>query len=160
MADGIDYSITGVDGLLAKLASISNDVKYKGGRAALRKAGNIIVAKAKANAQRIDDPTTGRQIADNIAIRWNNRLFKRTGNLAFRIGVLHGAKLKKHPDKARNAPTPHWRLLEFGTEKMRATPIMRPALEENIPEVINTFAVEYEKAVDRAIARAGNQGAT
>lgn len=158
--DGVEYSITGIDALMAKLATVSNDVKRKGGRAALRKAGNVIVAKAKANAQRVDDPITGRRIADNIAMRWNNRVFKRTGNLAFRIGVLHGAVIKNHPDKARNAPTPHWRLLEFGTEKMRAQPIMRPAAEDNVPEVINTFAIEYEKALDRAIARAGNQGGT
>lgn len=159
MADGVEYTLTGVDELMGKLESISDDMKRKGGRAALRKAANVIANRAKANAQRLDDPETGRSIADNIAVRWNGREFKRNGNLAFRIGVLHGAVLKNHPDKAKNAPTPHWRLLEFGTEKMRAQPIMRPAADSGAYEASNTFVVEYGKAIDRAIARAAKKGA-
>ncbi|HGM7113307.1 TPA: HK97-gp10 family putative phage morphogenesis protein [Serratia marcescens] len=158
MADGVEYTLTGVDELMGKLESISDDMKRKGGRAALRKAANVIANRAKANAQRLDDPETGRNIADNIAVRWNGREFKRNGNLAFRIGVLHGAVLRKHPDKAKNAPTPHWRLLEFGTENMRAQPFMRPAAENSAAEASNTLVTEYGKAIDRAIARAAKKG--
>lgn len=158
MADGVEYKLTGVDELLGKLDSITDDMKRKGGRAALRKAANVIANRAKANARRLDDPETGRSIADNIAVRWNGREFKRNGNLGFRIGVLHGAVLKRHPDKAKNAPTPHWRLLEFGTENMRAQPIMRPAAENGAEEAMNTFVVEYGKSIDRAIARSAKKG--
>ncbi len=158
MADGVDFSIVGVDSLLSKLESISDDLRRRGGRAALRRAGNVIVDKARANASRIDDPHTGRSIAMNIAQRWNGRVFKTTGDLGFRIGVLHGAVLKKHPDLSENAPTPHWRLIEFGTENMRAQPFMRPAAESSVSEVINVFASEYEKSIDRAIKRAQKKG--
>lgn len=158
MADGVEYKLTGVDELLGKLESITDDMKRKGGRAALRKAANVIANRAKANARRLDDPETGRSIADNIAVRWNGREFKRNGNLGFRIGVLHGAVLKRHPDKAKNAPTPHWRLLEFGTENMRAQPIMRPAAENGAEEAMNTFVEEYGKSIDRATARAAKKG--
>ncbi|MDR9880452.1 HK97-gp10 family putative phage morphogenesis protein [Enterobacter hormaechei] len=158
MADGIDISITGVESLLGKLSSISDDLRRRGGRAALRRAGNVIVEKAKANAARIDDPLTGRSIAANVAMRWNNHTFKTTGNLGFRIGVLHGAVLKKHPDLGENAPTPHWRLIEFGTENVRAQPFMRPAVESSVSEVVNVFATEYEKSIDRAIKRAAKKG--
>ena len=85
MADGVEYTLTGVDELMGKLESISDDMKRKGGRAALRKAANVIANRAKANAQRLDDPETGRSIADNIAVRWNGREFKRNGNLAFAL---------------------------------------------------------------------------
>lgn len=158
MADGVDFSITGLESLLGKLDAISDDLRRKGGRTALRRAGNVIVEKAKENASRIDDPVTGRSIAANVTQRWNGRLFRRTGDLGFRIGVQHGAVLKNHPDLSENAPTPHWRLIEFGTEKMRAQPFMRPAAESNVNEVINTFATEYEKALDRAIKRAQKKG--
>ena len=145
MADGVEYTLTGVDELMGKLESISDDMKRKGGRAALRKAANVIANRAKANAQRLDDPETGRSIADNIAVRWNGREFKRNGNLAFRIGVLHGAVLRKHPDKAGNAPTPHWRLLEFGTENMRAQPFIRPAAENSAAEASIRSLLNMEK---------------
>lgn len=158
MADGIDISITGVESLLGKLSSISDDLRRRGGRAALRKAANVIVDRAKTNASRIDDPLTGRSITANVAMRWNGRLFKKTGNLGFRIGVLHGAVLKKHPDLGENAPTPHWRLIEFGTENVRAQPFMRPAAESSVSEVINVFASEYENSIDRAIRRAAKKG--
>lgn len=163
MADTVEFKIEGLDSLLGKLDEISYDVKRKGGRSSLRKAASIIVAKAKEGAAKIDDPGTGRSIVDNIALRWNGRLFKRTGDLGFRVGVLHGAVLPKkgeHAETTKNAPTPHWRLLEFGTEKMRAQPFMRSALADHISEVTNTFVSEYEKAIDRAIKRAKKKKVT
>uniref|UniRef100_UPI000AF70ACC HK97-gp10 family putative phage morphogenesis protein n=1 Tax=Pseudomonas sp. NBRC 111142 TaxID=1661057 RepID=UPI000AF70ACC len=81
MADGVEFSITGLESLLGKLDSVSYDVRRKGGRAALRKAAQVVMQNAKERAERIDDKATGRSIADNIALRWNGRLFKQTGDL-------------------------------------------------------------------------------
>lgn len=162
MAETVEFTITGLDSLLGKLEAVSYDVKRKGGRSALRKAAMVMVNHAKEGARRLDDAETGRSIADNVGLRWNGRLFKRTGNLGFRIGVLKGAVLPKKgetADTTQNAPTPHWRLLEFGTEKMRAQPFMRSALADHIGEVTNTFVTEYEKAIDRAIKRAQKKAA-
>ncbi|MCY1280844.1 phage protein, HK97 gp10 family [compost metagenome] len=161
MAD-VEFSITGLDSLLGKLEAVSYDVRRKGGRSSLRKAAMIVVNAAKEGARNVDDAETGRSIADNIALRWNGRLFKRTGDLGFRIGVLHGAVLPKKGETAdisTNAPTPHWRLLEFGTETMPAQPFMRSALADRINEVTNTFVSEYEKAIGRAIKRAQKKAA-
>ncbi|BBT41407.1 HK97-gp10 family putative phage morphogenesis protein [Pseudomonas putida] len=163
MADGVEFSIAGLDSLLGKLDAVSYDVRRRGGRAALRKAAQVVVQKAKEGAERIDDKETGRSISDNIALRWNGRLFKQTGDLGFRIGVLHGAVLARKGeavDLSSNAPTPHWRLVEFGTEKMAAAPFMRPALANSIAEVTNTFVSEYEKSIDRAIRRAAKKAAS
>lgn len=160
MVDDVQFSILGLDSLLGKFESISYDLKRKGGRSSLRKAANIVVEAAKQNAGALDDPSSGRRIADNVVIRWNGRLFKYTGDLGFRVGVLQGAKISKkgNPDDGSGGPTPHWRLLEFGTQKMRAQPFMRRALSENINKVTSTFITEYEKAIDRAIKRAAKRG--
>jgi HK97 gp10 family phage protein len=154
MAENIEFSLIGIGSLVGKLQAINYDTKRKGGRSALRRAAQLIAGKGKDGAQRLDDEETGRSIAENIAVRWNGRRFKSTGDLAFRIGVLHGAVLKDGGDKAANSPTPHWRLLEFGTEKMRAQPFMRSALADNISAATNEFLSQYEKAIDRAIRRA------
>lgn len=148
------FGLKGTEELTAKFASITKDVKYKGGRFALRKAANIVSKAAKAGADRIDDPTTGRSISGNIAVRFSTRTFKRTGDLVFRVGVKHGSLLRDSGSKSTNAPTPHWRLHEFGTEKMIATPFMRPALESNVGAAINEFITQYKKAIDRAIKKA------
>ncbi|WP_223532059.1 HK97-gp10 family putative phage morphogenesis protein [Pseudomonas sp. BF-R-30] len=154
MAETVEFSILGLDSLTAKLESVIYDMKRKGGRSALRRAAAVIAENAKARAMLLDDAETGRSIADNIVLRWNGRLFKRTGDLGFRIGVKHGAVLKDGGELSANSPTPHWRLLEFGTQYMAADPFMRPALEESISEATNVFVTEYEKTIDRAIKRA------
>lgn len=158
MADSVEFSITGVDSLIGKLESVKYETKRKGGRAALRKAAMLVVNQAKANALNIDDAETGRSIADNVSLRWNGRLFQRTGDLGFRVGVLKGAVLKDGGDLSAGAPTPHWRLLELGTERMPAQPFMRPALEQNIDAATDTFVREFEKTLDRAIKRANTGG--
>lgn len=160
MADSVSFEIDGVDALVAKLDGLNYDMRRRGGRFALRKAANLVRDKAKAGAQQLDDPETGRSIADNIAVRWSGRTFKRTGDLMFRVGVKHGSKLAPRgtqPSLATNAPTPHWRLLEFGTEKMGAQPFMRDALADNIQAATNEFVTQYDKALDRAIKRAAKQ---
>lgn len=157
MADGVEFDIKGLDSLLGKLAAVTYDLKRKGGRSALRRAAQLVADKAKEGAEKLDDSATGRSIAKNIALRWNGRLFKQTGNLGFRVGVMKGAVLAKRgerPDLSAGGPTPHWRLLEFGTEKMQASPFMRSALADNINAATETFVSEYEKAIDRALKRA------
>ena len=157
MADQIDFSLIGIDSLLAKFDAVTYDVKKKGGHSSLRKAAQLVVSKAQENAEKLDDPETGRSIADNVALRWNGKLFKRTGDLGFRVGILGGAKLSPKgvpAEVAAGSATPHWKLLEFGTENMRAQPFFRRALADNVGEVTDKFLTEYEKALDRAIKRA------
>jgi HK97 gp10 family phage protein len=153
----VKFELLGADQINAKLKAVTDDVKRKSGRAALRKAANVVLEAAKDNARGINDPETGRAIVDNIALRWNGKLFKQTGNLGFRIGVLQGAKLPpkgSDPDTGAGGPTPHWRLVEFGTVKMMAQPFMRPALSNNIGAATAVFIKEYGKGLDRAIRRA------
>ena len=90
-----ETSLIGLDELLGKLESVTSDVKLKGGRFALRKAANLIAIKAKENAKRLDDPTSSEEIAENIAVRWSGKRFKTTGDLAFRVGVMGGARQYK-----------------------------------------------------------------
>ncbi|QQE90485.1 HK97-gp10 family putative phage morphogenesis protein [Azotobacter chroococcum] len=162
MADAIEFSLTGLDELLGKLDEVSFDMKRKGGRFALRRAAQVIRDAAKQNAKRMDDPETAEDISANIAERWNGRLFKATGNLGFRVGVLGGAGGSKTSDQLSSLPgkdTRHWRYLEFGSENNRATPFMRPALEQSIGAATDTFVREYDKALDRAIKRARKKAA-
>lgn len=160
MADDIQFSLTGLDSLLGKIDSIKQETKRKTGRAALRKAANVVRDAAKANAKRINDPRSAPDIAENIAVRFSKKRFKRTGDLMFRVGVMGGAGggKKGSRDGLPGKDTRHWRFKEFGTEKMPADPFMRPALENNINLATDTFIREYEKGIDRAIKRALKKG--
>ena len=156
MADGISFKMEGVEELNAKLKGLTQDLKYKGGRFALRKAAQVLTAKAKDNAKSLDDERTAEDIARNITERWNGRLFKATGNIGFRIGVMGGAGGNLSKEKLSGLPggdTRYWRYLEFGKEKMRATPFMRPVVDTSGQDAVNTFIREYDKAASRALRR-------
>lgn len=164
MPDRIDFHITGLDQLRIKLKGLSDDLQYKGGRFALRKAANIIRDRAQQNAARLDDPATANEIAKNIVVRWSTRTFRATGDLAFRIGVLGGAKQTSQAYKdlgivaGRGKSNPggdtfYWRFLEFGTARTRAQPFMRPALRESADQVQTEFVRQYDKAIDRALRK-------
>jgi len=155
-----EFELKGFESLYAKLATLKNDAKYKGGRSSLRKAAKVVEKKAKSNAARIDDPATAANIEANITTRFGSKYARSTGNPMFRVGVLGGAGGNKKASELDGLPgkdTRAWRHAEFGTEKMSAQPFMRPALPESAGEAINTFAKSFEKTIDAAVRKA-NKG--
>ena len=160
--DRIDYTMEGLPELLGKLDSVTQDIKYKGGRFALRKAAQVIRDQAKANAAKIDDPKTAESIEKNIVERWNGRLFNRTGALGFRVGVMGGAGGNKPASAFAGLPggdtRQAFRQQEFGNANHPAQPFMRPAMDKG-QEAVNVFINEYGKAIDRAIKKAKKKAA-
>ncbi|MFQ9622177.1 MAG: HK97-gp10 family putative phage morphogenesis protein [Enterobacteriaceae bacterium] len=67
-------------------------------------------------------------------------------------------KVIKLPEiKVIGGDTWYWRFLEFGTEHAAAKPILRPAMNGVDTDVINIFALELEKAIDRAVRSAAKK---
>lgn len=168
--------LQGIDELVAKFGAINYDLKFKGGRFALRKAASIVSNAVKNGARRIDDPKTAEMIHKNVVIRFGKKRFKATGDIMFRVGILGGARLTSEAQrknkrrkggvkstleelgeisgKGKNNPggdTFYWRFVEFGTEENSAQPFMRPALEGNIVPATNEFVTQYKKSIGRAI---------
>lgn len=168
-----EFNITGLDDLLKKFDNIQQQTKFKGGRFAMRKAANVVSDAVKEEAKQLDDPESRERIHANVAVRFSTRVFKRTGNLMFRVGIMGGAA--QYSDTADNrrkrrvgneyatggssknpgGDTWYWRLIEFGTEKVSARPFMRPAIEKNTQKATDTFVQQFGKAIDRAIKRGG-----
>lgn len=178
MADSVEVSLTGLESLLGKMEAVSEVTRNKAGRFALRKAANIIRDRARSNASRVDDPLTKEAIHKNIVASFSSKQFRRTGDLAFRVGVMGGARqyantkanvrkgragktYKTSGDKGNpGGDTWYWRFLEFGTEHTSARPILRPAMNGVDNDVINVFSTEMVKAIDRAIRLATKKGTT
>ncbi|MGQ7253977.1 HK97-gp10 family putative phage morphogenesis protein [Vreelandella titanicae] len=161
MVDPVTANVEGLEPLLARMDSMSFDLRKKGGRFAMRKAANVIRDKARQNAAQVNDPKTPEEIAANIVVRFSPKDFKRNGNLVFRVGVLggargHAAASGEVAGKGKNNPggdTFYWRFLEFGTINIPAQPFARRALSENIQAATDEFISQYNKALDRAIKR-------
>lgn len=162
MADGFDVKLEGLEELQGKLKSLSDDMQLKGGRFALRRAAQVLRDKARQNAGRVDDPATTESIEANVVERWNGRLFRQSGDLGFRVGVLGGARgfaaasgeVKGAGSGNPGGDTFYWRFLEFGTAKMAAQPFMRKSADESAGEIVDEFVLQYDKAATRALARA------
>jgi len=154
MADGVSFTLTGFEEVRKKLAITPIKLRTKGARKALSTAANIVTKAARQNAERVDDPETGRRIRDNIGKRSRSAYSRRTGDAMVSVGVLteKGPIPKGNPDTGRKGNTPHWHLIELGTEKARAQPFLRPALADNIGPVIDKFAVELDKELEKALA--------
>lgn len=149
-----DFSILGLKEVKAKMNKVSQTVLDSGTRTALRKAAGIVKKAAQQNALAVDDPKTGRRIRDNITLQFASRLFQRDGVIMYRVGVAtnRGRIPTPNADEGARGNTPHWHLVEFGTERAQAQPFMRPALANNINQVIGSFTFEFEKELDKALS--------
>lgn len=146
-----EFDLKGMDKAIERIKTLPNDVRKKVVMGALRKSATLVAKAAKANAQRHDDPETGRKIASNIQTRFASKTYKATGDVMYRIGVAtpKGRIPKGNPDEGDKGPTPHWHLLELGTEKMAARPFMLPGLTGNIDAAIATFTAEATRRLDK-----------
>lgn len=172
MAD-IEFQLTGLDAVLKKMRALPVDVRMKGARFAGRKAANVIRDAAVERASQLNDPATKEEIAKNIVVRFSRQRFRRTGDVAFRVGVLGGARqygnTRENVRKRRagktyatdgssvnpGGDTFYWRFLEFGTQRMAARPFMRPALSENTEAATTEFTSQLNRWLDRYFSRQG-----
>lgn len=169
----IEFKLEGMDAVIRKMRALPVDVRKKGARFAGRKAANLIRDAAIQNATKIDDPQTREQIAKNVAVRFANREFRKTGDVMFRVGIMGGARQYANTRENRRkrrageayatagsssnpgGDTFYWRFVEFGTQKAQARPFMRPALEQNIGPATDEFARQMNGWLDRYFRRQG-----
>jgi len=147
----VEFKLTGMDRAIERMRKLPADLRKKPGRSALGKAARVITKAAKANALRVDDRETGRQIAQNVVQRFRSRYFRATGDLMVSVGVVteRGRIPKGNPDTGAKGNTPHWHLLELGTEEMAAQPFLRPAMEQNMTAAIATFGNALSRQLEK-----------
>lgn len=149
----VQWDLRGFDAAIGKMKKLPADLRQKPGRSALGSAARVLVSQAKDNALRLDDRETGRRIAENVIQRFRSRYYRQTGDLMISVGVgtEKGRIPKGNPDTGPKGNTPHWHLLEIGTEKMRAQPFLRPALVESLEKIQTTFAKKLEEQLDKLL---------
>lgn len=143
-----EFKIQGLESALRKMRGLAPALKKKALRSAGTKAMRPVRDAARAGAKRIDDPASASNIAKNIVTRYDGKASRREGGSVTKVGVMGGAR----PQKGR-ADTGHWRLIEFGTSKMRAQPFMRQALANNVEKVTQVFVTSLDADIDKIIAK-------
>lgn len=153
----VSVKIDGLAQVLKNLEELPIRVRQHPLRRAVGKGAAVIKKHAKANALKIDDPNTGRRIADNIGQRVRTRETRRTGNVTVSVGVLsaRGKIPKGNPDTGRRGNTPHWHLVELGvpSRNIRAQPYLRNAASQNTNEVFNAVSKALPAEIDKEVAK-------
>lgn len=79
MADGVEFNITGLEGVLEKLRTLGPRLQKNGLRKAARRAMNIVRDAAREKARLVDDPETPEKIWKNIITQESAKQGRREG---------------------------------------------------------------------------------
>ena len=130
----------------------SLEVMKNAARRSARKAMAIVRDAARSGAKAIDDPQTSEKIWKNIAIAAGKT--RNPNEVVMRVGVRGGASFSNpNPPNTSGGDTRHWRWIEFGSVHNPPTPFMRPALQNNIQAVTNSFTENFNKEIDKELAK-------
>ena len=149
----VEFNIEGLDEVQEKLKRLGNPRLMKNAaRRSARKAMAIVRDAARSGAKAIDDPQTAEKIWKNIAIAAGKT--KNPNVVVMRVGVRGGASFSNpNPPNTSGGDTRHWRFIEFPSVNNPGTPFMRPALQNNIQAVTNSFAENFNKEIDKELAK-------
>jgi HK97 gp10 family phage protein len=149
----VEFNIEGLDEVQEKLKRLANPRLMKNAaRRSMRKAMAIVRDSARNAAKGIDDPQTSEKIWKNIAIAAGKT--RNQNEVVMRVGVRGGASFSNpNPPNTSGGDTRHWRWLEFGSVHNPPTPFLRPALQNNIQAVTNSFAENFNKEIDKELAK-------
>lgn len=143
-----EWEIKGAAEVLKRMREFAPRLQKRGARRAARRAMTVVRDAARATARQFDDPNTPGQIWKLIAIAESSRQSKAVGGVVMRVGIRGGARSAK--DKSHPW---YWRLRELGSEKQRAQPFLRPALENQATAVADRLVSELNKALDEEARR-------
>lgn len=171
MADGLEFKFPDIGDLTERMAELNVKVQKRIARRATMVGIRVLRDDIRARAKGLDDPATKEAIHKNVRIQASRSLSRSQGGVAVRLGVLGGAKsytnnrLNRRKQRAGKqystdgssknpgGDTFHWRFLEFGTSKMPAKPIFRPALaqkgDQAIQAAINAMLEDIQKEAEK-----------
>lgn len=154
--------IEGLEGVLDTLQKLPPEIVSKRGgpvRFALRKAAQVLQKEVQSNLQKIidtpnkdgRDESTGLTKKNIVITRGRRRNFKGES-------MLVRVRNKRFPDQRGKASTTaaNARRLEYGTEKRRPMPFIRPAFNSKRMEALGVFSREINKklvAIQRKLER-------
>ena len=153
----VEVKLQGLVPIVEKMRTLKREIRLKPARSALGQAAKLIRQQAQQHRLAVNDPDTGRTIADNIVQRFRSKHHKRTGDLMISVGVAteKGRIPKGNPDTGPKGNTPHWHLLELGTENMPAQPFLAPAARQQAEAAMHQFTASLDKGIDRILKKAG-----
>jgi len=134
MADWITYKLKGAEELSRVFKTLPSELQRQVVVPAAKEAMQVVLAAAKDNASRLDNPNTPNYIPKNLDMIEDKKYFEETGSTKISVGV------RKRRRGVGGGNTYYAALfLELGTSRSRAFPFMRNALSQNREAVFQEF---------------------
>lgn len=134
MADWVTFKLKGAEQLSRTFRTLPKEMQRQVVVPAAKDAMDIVLAAAKDNASRVDDPATSNYIPKNLALIEDTKFFNETGSTKISVGV------RKRKRGVGGGNTFYAAIfVELGTSRSRSQPFMRRALSENAAQVFQEF---------------------
>lgn len=149
----IDIEVDGLDELEAKLLELDKRVATRVVRGALRKSGQIVADSAKTKV-----PVDSGALKESIGTIARKGKGKRTFQSLFVAPRERNKSAVAIANTFREDPIKgifYGHIVEKGYGRQRPQPFLRPALDENVNEVVETFSKALNEAIKR-VTRNGN----
>ena len=140
----ISLDLLGLGELEADLQRLSRSLANKAVRDAVMAGAKLARDKTRQSA-----PVRSGKLKKNIVV---------TRQLDSSDAAVAGVSVKRPAGKKRQSPKPesapyYWRFLEFGTSQMNAKPFLRPAWDNNLPQIEDAVRSKLAQAIDQALLR-------
>ena len=161
----VTVKLTGLEGVMKTLQSLPAEIVSKGGgpvRRALRKASVVMQKEVKQNLQTIiAEPNADGEVSESTGLLDKNIVITRGKGRQKIKGERYTVRVRNKPytnKKGKRVTTAqNARLLEYGTERRKAYPFIRPAFEAKKGEVLSTFVTEVNKDISRIVKKLERQ---
>lgn len=152
MSGLVEFKLTGMSDLQARLVNLGAELGVKALAQAARKAFKPVLDAAKAMTP-----------AYSGALRASLKLSVKKPRGGDDTVVVVGIKISGAKDSAGGAllgkdelpPARRWHFIEFGTAHLAAHPFLRPALESKAPEVLAMLKTEIANSIAKALKKKG-----
>lgn len=143
------HRIEGLDDIKRRMRAAQADIGDKAVKAGLRGAGRVVKAAIVAAAPRDDETPDGVHINENVQVA-RSRRNSGPGVEVFTVGIRYGKRVdSKGRKRATEGAAWYWRLIEFGTARIRKSPFIRPAFEASVGAALKTFTASMSRYVKR-----------
>lgn len=151
--------IEGLDGLVKRMAAFPKEMAKNGGpiRSALAKGGKLIRDQAKANVRAIvAEPNADGLDSESTGLLEKSIIQKRHRNPRERGATeIYTVRVKSGKSPKGVSVTRYGKILEFGSEKIRARAWMRRAAESNRGEFFSLVARELASGIAKIERKLG-----
>lgn len=142
--------VEGLDQLKRQMHGLTQSLRTRVLRNALRAGAREVARDARSAAPVLNSATRSPYRAPGTVRRAISVRASRRDRRAGDVGVFVNVRPAKAADRGARSPRDpfYWRFLEFGTNKMRAQPFLRPAAQK-LPQALEVFKVQLARWISK-----------